>query len=107
MFILTASKPYTLVMTSDSQNMLNRVPAEPLDRPYELKTAARGLRSHAEHYIMSSHGIARINKGVISEYSTLQEWDHHRRQANCLPCLSTMLLNPIQCEGPVHRLYAS
>ena len=63
--------------------MLCRVPAEPLDRPYELNTVPRGLRSHAEHYIMSLHGIARINKGVVSEYSTLQEWDNHRRQAHC------------------------
>ena len=70
------------VLRSDMWWYSRRVPADPLNKPYELQTVARGLRSHAEHYIMSSHGITCIRKGVISEYSTLKEWDRHRRQGH-------------------------
>lgn len=33
---------------------------------------------------MSLQGVTCIRNGVISEYTSLQEWDHHRRQAQLL-----------------------
>ena len=33
---------------------------------------------------MSPQGVTCIGNGVISEYTPLQEWDHHRRQAQLL-----------------------
>ena len=33
---------------------------------------------------MSPQGVTCIRNGVISEYTPLQEWDHHRRQAQLI-----------------------
>ena len=70
--------------------LLCRVPSNLLERPYDLLVVARGMRNQAEHFIMSQQGVTCIRNGVISEYTPLQEWDHHRRQAQLL-ALQSML----------------
>lgn len=39
---------------------------------------------------MSQQGVTCIRNGVISEYTPLQEWDHHRRQAQLLSSQSML-----------------
>ena len=72
------------------------MPTGLLHRPYDLIEVPREARNHDEHYIMSLKGVTCISGGIICEYISWQQWDHHRRHA--MPELFQPMVSSIKQE---------